>query len=444
MANVFADSPCAKPPLSPPACNYAPPRICVRHPGYREFGESASILLQLPAVDTIIEPSSQARIWGLHHATALTACGIIADNAFDLIYLSYDVYGYQPVQIPRYGLLKPGDYWLQKRKQLPPVVHRETGSITNTPTTRPSLPLPSPAPTSTSTPTPRGDNDYEFPIVPSFRDWKFPHGKLPAEWVQLYNPTNQPPLIYQTNRCLLTDCELIVEQCHIIPRAKQDWFQQNDMQRYCPITSGPKIDDPSNTIPFMVHIHRALDNNLFVIIPKPSASSPSLDPPVSSTTAAEPRPHTFAVHVISGAPEACEFAYLYHNRSIQPKFIAKLQPEFLFARFAHALFPYLRYFLFELTCPRHLTVIEKNEPIEKWMSSLQYTEYQIDREQSFCGYKRRRSAPSDQDEELNDEDDICEERWRQRSASRERWLSEYGRDLDTQQHTREFTFSETE
>ncbi|KAI8946877.1 hypothetical protein F4801DRAFT_562957 [Xylaria longipes] len=142
------------------------------------------------------------------------------------------------------------------------------------------------------------------------------------------------------------------------------------MQRYRPPSSGAKIDDPANIIPFMVHIHRALDNNLFVIIPKPSASSPSSGPPLLSTTtaeptaAAEPRPHIFAAHVLSGTLEACEFAGLCHNRSIQTRFITKLQPEFHFARFAHALFPYLRDFLLESTCPRYLTVIEKTNPIK--------------------------------------------------------------------------------
>ncbi|KAJ8128052.1 hypothetical protein O1611_g5583 [Lasiodiplodia mahajangana] len=183
----------------------------------------------------------------------------------------------------------------------------------------------------------------------------------------------------------------------------------------------------------VIHIRRALDENLFVIIPKPSASlGPPLLPTTTAgptTTIAEPRPHVFAAHILSSTLEACEFAGLYHNRSIQTKLISKLQPEFLFARFAHALFPYLRDFLLESTCPRDLTVIEKNKRIEKWMSPLQYIKYQKDMGQSFCGEKRLRSAPCNQDEELNDEDNIYEERWKQRNASRERWLSEYGRDL---------------
>ncbi|KAI1109189.1 hypothetical protein F5Y14DRAFT_433371 [Nemania sp. NC0429] len=69
------------PPLLSQAYDSTTPRILIRHPGYREY-RGESILLELPAIDYSVEPSSQVRTWGLHHGTAIVACGIIANKRF--------------------------------------------------------------------------------------------------------------------------------------------------------------------------------------------------------------------------------------------------------------------------------------------------------------------------------------------------------------------------
>ncbi|KAI0417662.1 hypothetical protein F5X98DRAFT_137812 [Xylaria grammica] len=160
--DASANVPFALPPLSPPAHNNTPARILIQHPGYRECLGDDKLLLQLPAVDYIDEPSSRARTWGLHHGTTPTACGIIANNAFDSVYLSHDPYSIERVSTPRHGMLKPGYYWLQLEGMQPPPPPNVPDNRESTPTTR----LPPPPPT--STPTPKDDNHYKYPIVPTF------------------------------------------------------------------------------------------------------------------------------------------------------------------------------------------------------------------------------------------------------------------------------------
>lgn len=51
-------------------------------------------------------------IHGVHHETVLLACQIIAGNAFDLAYLSYDQKGLHRVGISRDGILTRSHYYL--------------------------------------------------------------------------------------------------------------------------------------------------------------------------------------------------------------------------------------------------------------------------------------------------------------------------------------------
>ncbi|KAI0105504.1 hypothetical protein GGR51DRAFT_560351 [Nemania sp. FL0031] len=388
MAGGSTEVPLALPPLLSPTHDFVP-RIRIRHPGYREYGYK-SILLELPAVDYVIEPSSQVRIRGLHHGTAIIACGIIANNAFDDVYFSYDPYGLKRVGTPRDGMLTSGDYWLQLTGREPP---------SDVPSNKENTEA-----------TPRDDKYYKYPIVPSFWDWQFPHGGLPSEWRRPHNPPNQLPSNGQG--CFLTDLHIRLRECHLIPSTQQEWFSENGMRRYCNISTGTAIDDEANMLSLMANLRVAFDNCLFVIIPKPSAGSSSLSRPLSTSTA-EPRPHAFAVHVLSTTPEARDFASLYRNVSIQTKYIKALSPEFLFARFSWALFPYLRGFLESSVC-RHLTIIEKDkiDLTNVWMNSRQYKRHQAVRGEGVSESKKRRRSLSSQDGGPDG--------WKRRSASRER------------------------
>ena len=79
-------------------------RIRFRHPGYPD---NQNILFTLPAQD---DPKG-----GMHHATALTACAIIAGNAFDG-YFTQTSDG-DPIQTPHGGVLKAPSYYFHPKQK---------------------------------------------------------------------------------------------------------------------------------------------------------------------------------------------------------------------------------------------------------------------------------------------------------------------------------------
>lgn len=246
------------------------PRVLLRHPGYRDLPNN--ILLSLPAVDLggdASTPPSQ-RSPGLHHRTALTAGAVIANNAFDRAYLTYDQAAQRPVrdEVALDGLLGPGDYWLQLRGEEPPSAWFDTGTCPplqdeeGAPSATRDHALPPvpdhhavkpPPPWRVARPPPAAE--YEpYPIVPTFRDWPFPHHRLPAEWSLLDGPsrndassssdppTSPPP---RSRRCYLTDLRMGVKRCNLIPSSRIEWFRINGMAEYAASVTGDIDDDES-------------------------------------------------------------------------------------------------------------------------------------------------------------------------------------------------------
>jgi hypothetical protein len=84
--------------------------IAFYHPGYPNLPLFSSTLLQLPRIDSGSVAGSEAVVTGVHHGTALTACQIIANNAFEG-YLAIDKDGKEPVDVPFDGLLTRGFYF---------------------------------------------------------------------------------------------------------------------------------------------------------------------------------------------------------------------------------------------------------------------------------------------------------------------------------------------
>lgn len=78
-------------------------RILFHHPGYPAPG---NIILSLPRVDTTPDPT----IIGVHHMTALLACQVIANNAFDGR-LALDQAGQQLVNVPMDDVLIEKAYY---------------------------------------------------------------------------------------------------------------------------------------------------------------------------------------------------------------------------------------------------------------------------------------------------------------------------------------------
>ncbi|KAI1131162.1 hypothetical protein F5Y10DRAFT_287397 [Nemania abortiva] len=441
-ANVAADASAnfsiVKPPKRAVVRMLNRPRVTILHPGY---GALENYLFALPAVDEIVDPSSQDRTWGLHHGTLLIAGGVIANNAFSDVYFSHDQYGKQPVKTPRDGILQSGEYWMQ--------LNSIAGGMTDSRTSGQTSSTPLPSSMSPSTPT---QEQYRYPIVPSFTEWRFPHNELPKEWEQPHNPPNEqdpdlPVPDSASSGCYITDVQLGLERANILPATEVEWYRRNKMQRYSALTPRHTgIDDHSNKISLLAHLRWAFDRPLFVIIPKPSAGPPRSGPGSSTSTSTisptatappyvKPQQYAFATHVLSDNDEASDFIDKYHNVSLQPKYFNALKREFLFARFAWALFPHLAPFVYSFATVRNFIIVEGDNYVSRSMTGLGYVELREQRGRSENGSRKRRGSPTGQDGELADEDDVYEddvyeERWRQRNTIRKGWLSDSDSDCD--------------
>ncbi len=132
-----------------------------------------------------------------------------------------------------------------------------------------------------------------YPVVPSFQDWEFPHGRIPDSWPRVPASTQLP-------RCGISNFSFAIEQAHLVPQEEALWYYRNDMGRY-----GREllrnIDDPANILPLKVDLHRCFDKRWFAIIPK-SMETPA---PYSSQ---------YVTHIL--LKEAAELWPTYHNTCV--------------------------------------------------------------------------------------------------------------------------------
>ncbi|TRX91337.1 hypothetical protein FHL15_007759 [Xylaria flabelliformis] len=382
-------------------------KVSILHPGYNTY--ECNVIFELAAVDCV-ERSSQVKTWGVHHGTVLIVGAIVVNNAFGRVYLSHDRFGKTRVQTTKDSLLEPGRYWLQLKGHepflgLPGDKGNTEPRVAGGRTPRSSSPV-------SAVSTPVDDKHHKYPIVPSFSTWKFPHDNLPEEWKLRHEPPRLEQdleLAPEATRCCITKSQLAVEDFHLIPSDKQQWFRHNGMKRYCHIGTGQKyaIDDNRNIVRLSSNFHRLFDQRLFVIAPKPVTVSP--DPPSSDpqppTSTAKDRSYAFAVHVLNNDGAAREFAQSYHNVPIHTQYRKGICREFLFARFAYNVFPLLRDF-FNPELPREVIVYKENmHSTESW-TSKQYEDYLADKGESIArchiGSKKRRAGSGSQNEDDDD------------------------------------------
>ncbi|KAI0118693.1 hypothetical protein GGR51DRAFT_497308 [Nemania sp. FL0031] len=213
----------------------------------------------------------------------LTACQIIANNTFDG-YLATDREGSERVDpdLHRDHLLTKSDYWF--------IVPADEHS---------------------------GPNPPPYPVVPSFRDWAFPHRETP-NWPR---PEYATGVDIDHSRCIITRVAGLVKSCHLIPAAEERWFKTNEMASW--YGKHGDINESTNKITLRHDLHFALDSNLFAVVPKGG---------------------DYVVHqFFATEPFEREFASAFHNRIIlQPP---EVIPEFLFARFARAVFMRMKAFI---------------------------------------------------------------------------------------------------
>jgi len=129
-----------------------------------------------------------------------------------------------------------------------------------------------------------------FPVVPRFQDWYFPHGKLPPSWersdisnllpdVSTQRSQSSAALAARDYSCRSSGCEERTTVAHICPRAENDWFHKNSMQRYVSNTrrtGSGAIDDSSNVLLLRQDLHTAFDAHRLTFIPKTTVSGETL------------------------------------------------------------------------------------------------------------------------------------------------------------------------
>ncbi|KAK0710336.1 hypothetical protein B0T26DRAFT_653187, partial [Lasiosphaeria miniovina] len=253
-------------------------QILFLHPGY----DSLNALLILPCVDPVTS-NTVIVDYGVHHNTALLACQIIAGNAFKGTYLALDEAGKKRVQVPREGTLPDPEYYFIVPGEDP------------------------------------------HPIVPSFQDWKFPHGSIPESWPSVIPSQNW------NKDCSLTNSRYSVETAHLIPKSERDWYIRNEMHRYD--GAYDDIDDAGNLIPLRENLHTTFDTRRsFVIVPKEVA--------IRSETSVDSG-REYVVHHFSMDDEE---VWRLHHTVIIETLHHRARP-YIFARFAWAVFSKLKFFV---------------------------------------------------------------------------------------------------
>lgn len=211
-------------------------------------------------------------------------------------------------------------------------------------------------------------------------------------------------------------------KCHLIPSEQKDWFGINSMGEYATINPGT-VEDEANIATLQSNFHQLFDHGHFVIVPKPVGHS-ALD----ATSTANSTSYALAIHVLTTHEENGEFPDLYQNTSLQPKYSERLSREFLFTRFASALFPLLRPFL-DTSVPRRVAVNfhqTKHEPTRqlseeisqsrvRWMNGADFIAHLHGKGESGSGSRKRASSQITRNECDDMLDDDYEDRWQRHS-----------------------------
>ena len=78
-------------------------------------------------------------------------------------------------------------------------------------------------------------------------------------------------VIARDRYCSLSGYRDLLKRAHLCPRSEIEWFQTNGMDQYnnqLELSGDVITDDMANTIALKVDLHRAFDQNHFVIVKK--------------------------------------------------------------------------------------------------------------------------------------------------------------------------------
>ncbi|TGJ79475.1 hypothetical protein E0Z10_g9292 [Xylaria hypoxylon] len=398
-------------PLRLPASAASRDDILFLHPAYKE---PFNLLLKLPRIDPVsysaaASTGSTAATYGVHHTTALVACQIVANNAFDGV-LSYDPEGTRPVCIRTDQddnsniILEDNEYYFV-------------------------------VPSSPHAASENDDNNKKEPyaIVPSFEDWAFPHGRIPSLWRSIDSTWPNTNTLANDGagggmgilpRCAVSNVTWAIDKCHLVPKYQEDWYHKNGMARYRS-TGSLDIDDPANLCILRKDIYAALDNFIFAVVPKR---------------------YGFVVHALQVWGPWSEFAVEFHD----VPFCGAVNVNYLFARFAAAIFMLIKPFVTNahvcrrvarrLECPDKGLATSFETKIE-WMTGRELSD-------SYAGGKSRSASPRKRVKGDGNGQQALQQRHRQRfdlDTSSTNWSSIDGASLtsDSEESMHEIEVLET-
>ncbi|KAF1828445.1 hypothetical protein BDW02DRAFT_652052 [Decorospora gaudefroyi] len=179
-------------------------------------------------------------------------------------------------------------------------------------------------------------DDDPYAIVPNFRQWSYPHDRLPTHWQQMapnlntassgitFAPSNlTTALLMRDGSCRLSGCREQLQVAHVVPQAELDWWRANEMSRYN-TGSTSTLDDTANAVLLRADLHIAFDKPRIAFVPKPAGDGGDM---------------RLVAHLLEYSPE---LEHLYHNRELHPTAVGV---DMLYARFAWSVFSLLDAFL---------------------------------------------------------------------------------------------------
>lgn len=248
------------------------------HPGYHApFNK----LFSLPRIESIANGPPPGQ-WGVQFLTALTACQIIANNAFN---------GYLAEQADGPQIMADNDSILTRNQYFFIVPEKPT-----------------------------------YAIVPSFQEWQFPGSELiPRSWRDAVAATEAGDIRVET-RCTVSG-RFTIETAHLAPKEEKTWFLNNAMAIYDPHSTSSPSDCPSNHIVLDCSLHKAMDKRLWTFVPRHGRFA------VQTISL----PECLTNEMLG------EFVYEYHGRHLRGMY--QTQVEYLFARFAWTILYLVKGFL---------------------------------------------------------------------------------------------------
>ncbi|EGX87716.1 hypothetical protein CCM_09338 [Cordyceps militaris CM01] len=243
--------------------------IRILHPGYIS-GED--FMLALPRLDEIgpldKTDASPTATHGVHFATMLVACQVVAGNCFEIGYLSYDVQGSRKVDLTSHGILTYGEYFFH--------VPQANTDATET---------------------------ASYAVTPNFQEWRFPD-RLPPSWQTIADTPHDP-----IKSCVVTSSTK-TEMAHVVPRAQEVWFTNNAMRSHAEGLHSA-TDSTANVCYLRPDLHKIFDDRAFVLVPKADTDG---------------RYHT-VIHFLSTQNNFADVALRHHNRKRQIAVIQRdIQP----------------------------------------------------------------------------------------------------------------------